>query len=133
VDAKTEFGNTALIWAASEGHTAIVELLLAAQGIHVNAKDVDGWTALIWAAEEGHAEIVRLLLAVPGIHVNAKNNNGETALMVAEREGHTDVVRAINSFFAAQAMNRWIPRHRSRQRDRVGLRELDSDFCSSTS
>jgi len=42
-------------------------------------------------------------------------------LEIAERKGHTEVVRTINLFLAAQAMNRWIPRHRSRQRDRLGL------------
>jgi ankyrin repeat protein len=120
VNAKQRWGTTALMLAASggsEGHTAIVELLLAVPGIDVNAKDDDdGITALMRAAANGQAAIVERLLAA-GADVNAKDNDGETALMFAERGGHTDVVRAINSFLAAQAMNRWIPRHR----DRVGL------------
>ncbi len=130
VNAKGEeqLDNTALMMAVeSEWHTErldIVELLLAAPGIGVNAKNHRGDTALMWAALNGHTDIVELLLAA-GADVNAQNNDGTTALMMAERRGHTDVVRAINSFLAAQAMNRWIPRHRSRQRDRVGLSELD--------
>ncbi len=126
INAKDNWGSTALRWAAQEGHTAIAELLLA-EGANVNAKDNEGGTPLIVAAARGHAEVVRLLLAVPGIDVDAHTNRGDTALMVAERRGHTDVVRAINSFLAAQAMNRWIPRHRSRQRDRLGLSELDGE------
>ncbi len=124
VNVKSRSGRTALMWTASEGHTDIVGRLLAVPGIDVNAKDNNGYTALIGAAMWGHADIVRLLLAA-GANVNAQTNRGDTALMVAERGGHTDVVRAINSFLAAQAMNRWIPRHRSRQRDRMALGELE--------
>ena len=123
VNAQDNYGWTALMYAAGEGYADLVRLLLAARA-NVNAQTNNDWTALMDAAREGHAEIVRLLLAA-GADVNAQNNDGTTALMMAERRGHTDVVRAINSFLAAQAMNRWIPRHRSRQRDRVGLSELD--------
>ena len=120
---------TALTWAASEGNTAVVDLLLAA-GADVDAKTNNGATALIWAAVGGHAAMVRQLLAA-GADVDAKTNNGDTALMLAEVlheedgwEEHFDVVRAIERFLTEQAMNRWIPRHRSRQRDRLGLSEL---------
>jgi hypothetical protein len=124
VNAKSRSGRTALMWTASEGHTEVVGRLLAVPGIDVNAKDNNGYTALMWAARDGHADIVRLLLAA-GADLEAQTNRGDTALMVAEREGQIDVVRAINSFLAAQAMNRWVPRHRSRQRDRMALGELD--------
>ena len=52
---------TALMWAADEGHTAVVERLLAARDIDVNAEDVEGRTALTLAAKEGHTAIVELL------------------------------------------------------------------------
>ena len=82
-----------LINAARDGHTAIVERLLAAEGIDVNGVDEDGNTALILAADEGHTDIVELLLAVPGIDVNA--NPGETALIKAASEGHTDIAELL--------------------------------------
>ena len=123
-----EYGWTALTGAASDGNTAIVELLLAA-GADVNAKDRYGATALMKAASRGHTAIVELLLAVPGIDVNVVDKpppagNGYTALIAAARRGHTAVVRAIERFIAEQAMNRWIPRHRGRVRDRVGFGEF---------
>ena len=69
-------------------------------------------------------EVVRQLLAA-GADVDATNDDGDTVFMIAEQAGRIDIVRTINSFLAEQAMNRWIPRHRSRQRDRLGLSELD--------
>ena len=55
-----EGGNTALIWAAREGHTEIAQLLIQAE-VNPNAADQDGLTALMWAVEKGHTEIVQLL------------------------------------------------------------------------
>ena len=53
-------GWTALMHAATKGHSEIVEALLAGGG-DVNAKTDDGWTALRMALGEGHSSTVRLL------------------------------------------------------------------------
>lgn len=84
-----------LINAARDGHTAIVERLLAAEGIDVNGVDEEGDTALILAADQGHTDIVELLLAVPGIDVNAKRWDGWTALFFAAWEGDIDIVEML--------------------------------------
>ena len=60
VKATDRDGRTALIWAAQDGHEAVVRLLLE-KGADVEAKDRDGRTALIWAAQGGHEAVVRLL------------------------------------------------------------------------
>ena len=120
VNAKDEDGNTALIATARRGHSAIAEVLLAA-GADVNAKDEDGNTALIAVvgARRGNTATIEVLLAA-GADVNAKNKHGETALKTAALFGNRAAVRAI----AEHAMNSWIPRHRDRQRDRIGFREF---------
>ena len=46
-------GNSALIWAAMNGYTGVVNALLAVQGIDVNAKDKAGYSVLIAAAKNG--------------------------------------------------------------------------------
>jgi ankyrin repeat protein len=53
-------GITALIMAASNGHTDTVTALIAG-GADVNARSSSDWTALKFARANGHTEIVRIL------------------------------------------------------------------------
>jgi len=80
INVSDQKGVTALIYAATEGHTNIVQLLLE-NGAKVNAANENGNTALMQAAHNGHTNIVQLLLE-KGANVNAQENNGNTALMV---------------------------------------------------
>ena len=60
VNAKDNYGRTALHWASRDDHLEIVKILLA-HGADVNAKDNDGWTALHLASRDDHLEISKLL------------------------------------------------------------------------
>jgi ankyrin repeat protein/serine/threonine protein kinase len=107
VNAKNDNGETALMWAAKNGHIKIVQHLLE-KGADVNAKiesnvwrNGGGLTALIIAAANGHTEIVKLLLE-KGADVNAKtessvwdNGGGLTALISAAAKGHTETVQLL--------------------------------------
>lgn len=68
----------ALIWAASFGHTAIVDFL-AQHGVDLAAKDNQGMTALHWAAFYGHLDTVEALIA-RGAPLDAENNYGGNVL-----------------------------------------------------
>ena len=81
-------GMTPLHYASDEGHTKVVELLIA-NGADVNAKNDNGWTPLHLAAYWGGKEIVELLIAA-GADVNAKNDNGNTPLDWAILRKHTE-------------------------------------------
>jgi ankyrin repeat protein len=94
-----EDGWTSLICAASEGHTSVVELLLADSRVdkasidHINE---DGETALIWATREGHSSVVELLLADPRVDkasIDHANVHGRTVFIYAAENGHTSVVK----------------------------------------
>jgi ankyrin repeat protein len=61
VDAADDQGCTALHRAAKQGHTAVVQLLLAAQAA-VDAADSEGETALHKAAQHNQTAVVQLLL-----------------------------------------------------------------------
>lgn len=84
VNASQRGGETALVWAADYGTSAVVKALLA-RGAKVNARDKLGRTALHYAAWNGPVTSahVRLLIAA-GADINAKDKQGWTPLMVAQ-------------------------------------------------
>ena len=62
VNAKTNYGATALSYACDKGHVEIVKLLLE-RGANPNQKDTFyGEVPMGWALVKGHAEVVKLLL-----------------------------------------------------------------------
>ena len=88
-----DYGNTALMIAASRCATDIIKTLID-KGADVNAKNNNGETALFLVARQRRVfstpdinktivgNTIKLLID-KGADVNATNNNGETALMVA--------------------------------------------------
>jgi ankyrin repeat protein len=122
-DVADESGQTALMWAAAHGNTAIAQALLA-KGANVNARTSYGINsaltvsarkgdarvvrvllehgaeinrngeALVEAARRGHREVVQVLLA-GGMDVNAKTYSGTTALIAAAHEGHAELVELL--------------------------------------
>ena len=55
-------GQTALMWAAAEGHSDVVKLLIA-RGANVKAASKIGFTPLVFAAVKDDAKSVAALLA----------------------------------------------------------------------
>ena len=91
VNAKNNYGWTALSHAARAGNAELVKLLLV-HGADVNTRDQSGWTPLMRAAMKGHAETVRILLE-HGAAVNDQEQGEDwTALHWAAARGHADVV-----------------------------------------
>lgn len=83
VDTKTP-SLTALMWAASGGHTDTVRVLLDADA-DVNAIADDGSTPLMHAVLSGNVDTVKVLLDA-GADVHTKNNIGVTALSIVPGE-----------------------------------------------
>ncbi|CAD7704970.1 unnamed protein product, partial [Ostreobium quekettii] len=81
---------TALIWAASNGETSSVALLLE-KGASVDQATMDGRTALTVAARDCHTSTVALLLE-KGSLVDQTEESGRTALIWAARNGNTSIV-----------------------------------------
>ena len=61
-------GQTALMWAAAEGHAAVIEALVA-RGADVHARSNGGFTALLFAAREGQIAASKALVAA-GANLN---------------------------------------------------------------
>ena len=89
-------GRTALIIAASLGHTAAVEALLAA-GAGANRVDRGGASALLAAVQNGHGDTAAVLLGASGsaAAANAANANGTTPLLAAAAAGYTAIVERL--------------------------------------
>lgn len=85
--------SRALTWAARQGMTNVVQMLLDA-GADPNAPMPLGWTPLMFAAQSGEASIVSALIS-SGADVNAVSINGYTALRCARERGREDIAEAL--------------------------------------
>ena len=79
-----------LLEAAAQGQVDMVDALLKADGIQVNALNEDGNTALGLAAEGGHLDCVKRLLQHSQIEPNLA-----TPLVKAAGAGHLEVVKIL--------------------------------------
>ena len=92
--AAAEYGIPAVVAAAVEGHTEVVEALLRL-GCDPNAPLSNGTTALMAAAGLGHGGVVGALLEHGGADLDAVDkHHGQTALMLAAAKGHAHTVAA---------------------------------------
>ncbi len=82
--------NTALIYAARDGHAKIAALLIKA-GASPGWIDGEQVTPLILAAYKNHIDIVRLLLARK-VSITHRDKWGRTALDYAKRRGTDDPI-----------------------------------------
>lgn len=83
-----------LHWAAREGHTEAVGLLISS-GADLNAKGPKGWTPLFLALSKGSGDLIAMLLA-QGADANVRCGTwGETPLRHAAHEGLTNMVRPL--------------------------------------
>ena len=97
IDAKNNFGNTALFLASNNGQVEVVKLLLD-KGATVDAKNNQDITPLMMASQNGDVEVIKLLLA-KGANPNAamSGNKPWTPLTIATAEGLTNVVELLQN------------------------------------
>jgi ankyrin repeat protein len=88
--AMDDKGLTPLSYAAEEGHTSVVQLLLW-RGADVKATTQCGWTALHGASEAGQDEAAALLIAA-GAALDSVNARGDTPLHRASALGRLAAV-----------------------------------------
>ena len=94
VDRTDPNGRTALMMAAFEGYTEVVEVLLD-HGAEVDRIDVSGRSALMYASSGPFPQTVELLIENDAEVNRADTTEGWTALMFAAAEGHRLVVEIL--------------------------------------
>jgi ankyrin repeat protein len=94
VNSRDENGNTALSWAARNGHVKLVEKLLREPQIDINSKDKEGCGPLSWAVQNGHTEIVQKLL-IEKAPADDRDKTRHTPLSLAALHGRADAAEAL--------------------------------------
>jgi ankyrin repeat protein len=92
LNSVAENGLTPLMFASQQGHTEIVEKMIAGGADVKNTNQKNGVTPLMWAAMRGHTGTVEKLISL-GADVNKSNEkDGWTPLMYASHQGHTETL-----------------------------------------
>ena len=94
VNARSDDGSTALLWAAHWNDVATADLLIRA-GADANVANDFGMTPLSRACTNGSAALVQLLLKA-GANPNTRIATGETPIMTCASSGNADAVRMLH-------------------------------------
>ncbi|KAK1400081.1 PGG domain-containing protein [Heracleum sosnowskyi] len=92
---KNKTGFDALHIAASQGHQAIVQLLLDCDPELSKTIAQSNSTALVSAASRGHTSVVKVLLEKDPSLIHIPRSNGKNALHLAVRQGYVEIVEAL--------------------------------------
>ncbi|KAK9154212.1 hypothetical protein Sjap_001692 [Stephania japonica] len=95
VSRKNRSGFDALHIAASQGHQAIVQVLLDHDPGLSKTLGPSNATPLITAATRGHTAVVNELLSKDSSLLEISRSNGKNALHLTARQGHVEIVRAL--------------------------------------
>ena len=112
VNAKDKYGESAVVWGATEAHWDIVTRLLAA-GASTKSTNEDKENLLTLAVIYGEVEDVEAMIAA-GVPLNGADSKGWTPLVRAMRAGYTDMVSVLVNAGASLAKsdsNGWTPLH----------------------
>lgn len=94
INQADKHGRSALILAASEGHLAIMDILIE-KGADLNSQDRDGLSALSWSCLKGHYN-ASLTLLDNHVDINHADHSGRTPLDLATFYGD---VRLVSKLF----------------------------------
>ncbi|KAK3900984.1 ankyrin repeat-containing domain protein [Staphylotrichum tortipilum] len=92
---------TPLAWAAREGHTEVIEILLD-HGRDVNSKDGENKTPLERAIEGRQDDAAMVLLDVEGVNTSIRDSDSATLLALAAKEG---MVRTVQQLLQLEAID----------------------------
>ncbi|XP_010260015.1 PREDICTED: ankyrin repeat-containing protein ITN1-like [Nelumbo nucifera] len=92
---KNRSGFNPLHIAASNGHHAIVQVLLDHDPELIKTVGTSNSTPLATAASRGHTAVVNVLLSKDSSLLEISRSNGKNALHLSARQGYVDIVKAL--------------------------------------
>ncbi|PQE22577.1 hypothetical protein CJF31_00001496 [Rutstroemia sp. NJR-2017a BVV2] len=100
-DIKDKNGRTPLSWAAEEGNTEVVTLLLSkTDEVDPDSRDNRGRTPLSFAAEQGCEEVLSSLIGNQRVDPNGIDKYGRTPLSWAVEKGRETIVKLLSALNA---------------------------------
>ncbi|XP_041474053.1 Usher syndrome type-1G protein homolog [Lytechinus variegatus] len=96
-----ESGRTPTLWAATNGHTDALRLIVS-RGGDPDKADLQGHTSLHVAALYGHITIIEYLVSF-GCNLWALNNDYKTAMALASEVGKEEIVKILDDVSGRQA------------------------------
>lgn len=88
-DSVDENSRTPLSWAAGNGHTEVVKLLLGSGKVAPDFEDADGLTPMLWPAAGENSAVVKLLVRKSEKNIHAPSiwgKNQKIWMQVSEKE-----------------------------------------------
>ena len=95
LDATDIAGNTAILWAARNGHSAVLKVLLEQEGVTPNTADKQAQTPLFWAVTHRDENIVKILLGRQDVTPDTPDEGGQTPLLWAAKNGCGAIVKML--------------------------------------
>jgi len=88
-------GNTCLTSAVMNKNAAMVDAILAVEGINPNAAGPSGWPPIVGAVKSANFAMVEMLLASGAVEINNGDGAGWTALHHAANNGNPDILKTL--------------------------------------
>ena len=95
INGEDSYGRGPLAWAARNGHSGVVEILLGQGEINPDKPDNNARTPLSYAAGNGHEGVVKALLRREEVEPDKPDNWVQTPLLYAANNGHEGVVKML--------------------------------------
>jgi ankyrin repeat protein len=92
---KDKFGKNALMFACANKNPKIIQYLLTATDLEVDAADTEGMTPLMIASQENKIDIVKILLTKKQNLDAQIKLDGMSALMMASEKGNFEIIELL--------------------------------------
>jgi len=119
VNAKTEFGTTALHEACDGGSLASLALIVKSPGVQFNERDDYGWTPIMRAIWRRQTQAILQMAAVPDVCLDVRDEEGRSLEEIANQragEAAPDIVQVLGEARQRRRLVRLVKEQKSKVR-----------------